>query len=857
MELAEALQNGLVAPRRANLDSFFLQNPLYAEGTLIGTHALAEEGKSAAYASGPPGQKMSYASKVIVPPPLSVHDASKGKGIAQDPVFSPSSGNVGEGHSNPHMGLGNDTTNSGKTKDSVLVIECVALEEWYKQLQDRVVIGLCHGVRPSVESLKIWISQAWKNRNVQIDQVQYLPNGYYLFFFRDSNSALQVVSQGQWLIKNTPMSVFKWFSGPKGPKPSLIPVWVDFPDLPVDFFPWLNDLGNMVGKVMGQKNRGGINPKWDPQVLVEVDISKSLKEEIPIRDSKGQLFHLQKVVYRNLPNACFSYMKQGHLIKDCPDLKSSSKNEPSSSKLPKTDSQGFQTVNKKFWSKNNKNPKAPVGKPQNRFQPLLTKVYDPFCYDLPPFQEDDEIPAPVDVPMNDGKDNHQPLPDHEILSSFESDSEGIPNSQQCHPQSPFSSQDVLFTSTHYRMARQLEMFVRQKLNGMDGLADSLLGKTAVVVLFVYFCYLLLMVINLKLKIQAASHSLNTTMDSPMDDVVAHWIPSSPLLDLDPSPVLLTPKVFECETIADFSPSPKLKHWNVESFSLSKELSPKQGLKKASALTLKKAFQTARGKTSFLVDTAFSTSLVKEDDLKNELNDEFSSQLSLTLALRDLIISQLSEIAGFRFSLEGKVLSKYGTYKIPKSNFGRYMRADLLDRESRHTVTFVVTEIYLSKFVEAFVVNDYVRIEGACVKRAVGEDGGTCLWALYAEATTSVIENAIRSDGTPSYRLTIADEPSTSDRASILFVSNQRLDYQLMVHEVKAKGFYTCVSRNINAFKQLSNTLSVVDATILCPLPNSLSNIFQEYLVKQVSNLGFEKKAFKTLEITSVNSLDVE
>ncbi|MCO5554508.1 hypothetical protein L7F22_008037 [Adiantum nelumboides] len=141
MELAEALQNGLVAPRRANLDSFFLQNPLYAEGTVNGTHALAGEGKSTAYASGPPVQKMSYASKAIGPLPRSVHDASKGKGIAQDCVFSPSSSNVGEGHSNPHMGLGNDTTNSGKTEDSVLVIECVALEEWFWLAWDSIKEG--------------------------------------------------------------------------------------------------------------------------------------------------------------------------------------------------------------------------------------------------------------------------------------------------------------------------------------------------------------------------------------------------------------------------------------------------------------------------------------------------------------------------------------------------------------------------------------------------------------------------------------------------------------------------------------------------------------------------------------------
>ncbi|KAI5054006.1 hypothetical protein GOP47_0031098 [Adiantum capillus-veneris] len=79
----------------------------------------------------------------------------------------------------------------------------------------------------------------------------------------------------------------------------------------------------------------------------------------------------------------------------------------------------------------------------------------------------------------------------------------------------------------------------------------------------------------------------------------------------------------------------------------------------------------------------------------------------------------------------------------------------------------------------------------------------------------------------------------------------------MVHEVKEVGYYSCVTRNINVFKHLSNTLSVVDATILCPLPLSLAGVFHEYLLKQVTNLGFGKKVFGTLEIVSVNSLDVE
>ncbi|KAI5056795.1 hypothetical protein GOP47_0028613 [Adiantum capillus-veneris] len=364
------------------------------------------------------------------------------------------------------------------------------------------------------------------------------------------------------------------------------------------------------------------------------------------------------------------------------------------------------------------------------------------------------------------------------------------------------------------------------------------------------------------------------MDTSMDelelklflclDVAAHEIPFSPILDFDPTPPTLASKALDSGAIANLSPSPRLQSRSLGSSPISKKLSPKGGVKKAS-MSLKKAFQIARGKPSrSLADTAFSSPLVKDDDLKEDLN------LAIMPTLRLLTISELSETTNFRFALEGEVLNKYGTYKVPKSNFGRYLRADLLDRESRHTVTFVVTEIYLSDFVEAFAVNDYVEIEGAepfdCCLQLYPEQKIKDLLSQDAIGNEFVsrivfivvkVENTIKSDGTPSYRLTVADGPSTSDRASLLFVPTRRVDYQLMVHEVKAKGFYTCVARNINIFKQLSNTLSVVDATILCSLPDSLSNLFQEYLHKQVSNLGFGKKVFGTLEIASVNSLDVE
>ncbi|MCO5609103.1 hypothetical protein L7F22_063325 [Adiantum nelumboides] len=159
-----------------------------------------------------------------------------------------------------------DFEDSTKHQASCVTIDSAALRNWYAQLQERVVIGLCHGVRPSAEALKNWINVHWGSRNIRPSHVQYLPNNYYLFFFDNPVEALQVIGYGQWLIKNTPISVFKWYEGfnPRGDKPTKVPVWVDFPNLPVDFYPWLKDIGKFLGTVLGQKSRGGSIPNGTP-----------------------------------------------------------------------------------------------------------------------------------------------------------------------------------------------------------------------------------------------------------------------------------------------------------------------------------------------------------------------------------------------------------------------------------------------------------------------------------------------------------------------------------------------------------------------------------------------------------------
>ncbi|MCO5574922.1 hypothetical protein L7F22_028717 [Adiantum nelumboides] len=287
-----------------------------------------------------------------------------------------------------------------------VTIPATKLEEYsYKQLQQRMVIGLYHGIRPSLESLKSWVGQQWSNKNFKVEQV--LPNNYYMFLFEDPGSALQVVGHGQWLIRNTPLTVFSWYPdfNPRGRKPTRIPTWVDFTDLPIELYPWLKSTGTWVGRVLGQRSRGGFIPKWDPQLLIEVDIR--------------------------------------HLIKDCPDLKST-ENPKANEK-----EEGFQTVTRKNSSRSGKNPRQSPHWNKHNYNPLLENVFEPFSHLSEEITEEQgpkedgpayhpEKPVPTTPSDNPGqfKDNGDMAPDSPVVitrmnsSSSDSEDETIHNTQK-------------------------------------------------------------------------------------------------------------------------------------------------------------------------------------------------------------------------------------------------------------------------------------------------------------------------------------------------------------------------------------------------------------------------------------------
>ncbi|MCO5573684.1 hypothetical protein L7F22_027457 [Adiantum nelumboides] len=309
-------------------------------------------------------------------------------------------------------------------QDPCVVVDSSALKNWFIQLQERVVIGLCHGVRPSAEAMKAWINTHRGSRNIRPSHVQYLPNNYYLFFFDNPAEALQVIGHGQWLIRNTPIFVFKWYEGfnPRGDKTSKVPVWVDFPNLPVEYYPWQKELGSYLGSALGQKSRGGFNLKWDPQLLVEIDLNKELIFEIPIKNSEGNWLHSQTVIYRSLPNACFHCNKMGHHIKHCPEL--NAKDPGPENK--ENNRQGFQQVSRRNSMKPPKNGK-PLHPKGNSFKVLLEDVFDPFNHTAQSEHNPSQEPQ-KDLPVNNPQVQAHPIPTFSTSKSTDDQSSHMPNS---------------------------------------------------------------------------------------------------------------------------------------------------------------------------------------------------------------------------------------------------------------------------------------------------------------------------------------------------------------------------------------------------------------------------------------------
>lgn len=166
----------------------------------------------------------------------------------------------------------------------------------------------------SMNMLKNYMVKMWNF--VILPDMLYHDDGYFLLRFMNREDKETVMMRGPYTIRNMPIILKEWtpdFNLSKDLERTM-PIWVKLPQLPLCLWGLksLNKIGSAIGNPLmtdectAQKLRVSY-----ARILVEVDITQKLVEEITISDRTGGKIK-QIVEYEWKPEFCEKCQKAGH-----------------------------------------------------------------------------------------------------------------------------------------------------------------------------------------------------------------------------------------------------------------------------------------------------------------------------------------------------------------------------------------------------------------------------------------------------------------------------------------------------------------------------------------------------------------
>ncbi|PIN11890.1 hypothetical protein CDL12_15503 [Handroanthus impetiginosus] len=122
-----------------------------------------------------------------------------------------------------------------------------------------------------------------------------------------------------WFFDGFPMRLFKWTPtfNPRE-ESSLIPVWINLPNLPIQFFNKnaLFSISSMIGTPLRiDEATAALTRPSNARVCIEIDLMQQLEREIDIRFNDA--LWIQRVEYERLPKYCMQCKHLGHGVEEC------------------------------------------------------------------------------------------------------------------------------------------------------------------------------------------------------------------------------------------------------------------------------------------------------------------------------------------------------------------------------------------------------------------------------------------------------------------------------------------------------------------------------------------------------------
>ncbi|XP_058774764.1 uncharacterized protein LOC131649031 [Vicia villosa] len=154
---------------------------------------------------------------------------------------------------------------------------------------------------------------------VSMPDLYYNEEGYFIIRFRSSEDKTAVLMRGPYTLYKKPILLHEW-----NPKFTLhddvlrvLPIWVMFPQLPLVY--WgersIGKIASAIGKPLMTDECTAKKLRVSyARVLIEVDVTKELKNHITIRDPTGEKL-MQQVDYEWKPPFCTQCNKVDHVCK--------------------------------------------------------------------------------------------------------------------------------------------------------------------------------------------------------------------------------------------------------------------------------------------------------------------------------------------------------------------------------------------------------------------------------------------------------------------------------------------------------------------------------------------------------------
>lgn len=268
------------------------------------------------------GLEDSVSKPISVDPVLASDEENEDADITVSPAVSPNEGTSGKDKSWASLFQLNR-----KLKDDLVLSDCVDNNPFISLLPDDVdvvqdkwgfgLIGYVAGKFPG----KGAIDHCCKSWDVKV-KLHFHSSGWLLFRFSSAGDRDSVLRNGPYYIFGRPLllkiipDVFDF----NDHEISKVPVWVQLPNLPLEFWN-TRALSKIASKIGSPKQADRLTIARErvsyARVLVEVDVTKELKEEVTIIAPNGKQI-LQHIRYEFVPKFCSSCRAIGHLSDRCP-----------------------------------------------------------------------------------------------------------------------------------------------------------------------------------------------------------------------------------------------------------------------------------------------------------------------------------------------------------------------------------------------------------------------------------------------------------------------------------------------------------------------------------------------------------